>query len=81
MSTALSKPASSTCIFTFVQDSTRGVFRNHPVRPSIYLVSTTPPSPKWIDQILIKLSTLVVYNLRMCMKEDSTSPKTIKEDS
>ena len=30
------------------------------------------------EPILMKLYTVVVYNLRMYMKEDNTSPKNIK---
>ena len=46
------------------------------VHPSIFLVSATSPVP-----ILLKLYTVVVYHLRMCMKEDNPGLKNIKGDN
>jgi len=46
------------------------------VRLSIFLVSATSPVP-----ILLKLYTVVVYHLRMCMKEDNPGPTNIKGDN
>ena len=52
-----------------------GLYRNHPVRPSIFLVSTTSPRRLWM-----KLYIAVVYDLRLCMKVDKHGPKNIKRD-
>ena len=57
-------------IFIPQRNSFWGVYRNHPNRLSIFLVSATPPK-----RILMKVHTVVVYSLRMCMKEDDHGPK------
>ena len=57
------------------------VNRNHPVRPfvrpsvrpSMYLVSATPP--KRLIGFFMKLYTFVVHYLQMCMKEYGCCPK------
>ena len=56
-----------------------GVYRNHPVRLFIFLLMATPPI---LTLILIKIYTVVVYDLRMCMKEDNPGlKKNIKGDN
>ena len=38
--------------------------------------------PYFLDElILMKLNTVAVYNLRMCMKEDDLGPTNIKGDN
>ena len=49
-----------------------GIYSNHIVCLFIFLVSTTPP---WIEPVLMKRYTVAAYDLRMCKKEDNTSPK------
>jgi hypothetical protein len=64
-----------------------GVYRNHPVLPSIcpsvhpsmYLVSTNPP--KRLIGFFMKLYTFVVHYLQMCMKEYGCCPKFKRGDN
>ena len=52
------------------------VYRKHHVHPSVHI------SCKHKDElILMKLNTVAVYNLRMCMKEDDLGPTNIKGDN
>jgi len=66
---------SASVIYLYPKETVFGVvYRNHPIRLSIFLVSATPPK-----RILMKLHTVVVYSLRMCMKEDDRGPKKDQE--
>ena len=44
---------------------------------SIFRLSATPLT----DKVLMKLYTIVVYNLRMCMRKDNPGPKYFKGDN
>ena len=64
---------SGTFVYTPANNIFKGVHRNHPVicRP-IFLVFTT--------LILMKLYTVAVYNLKMCMIEDKSDLKKISRE-
>jgi len=55
-----------------------GVFKNHPVCLSVIININSSLTDKLI---LMKLYTVVVYNLRMCMKEDNPGLKNIKRET
>ena len=52
------------------------VYWNHPVQTSIHISCNQSD-----ELILMKLCTVVVVNLRMCIKEDNSCPKNIKGDN
>ena len=52
---------------------TNGVYRNHPVYPSVQMSNSL--TEEWI---LMKLYTVAVYNLMMCLKEDNPSRNYFK---
>jgi len=56
-----------------------GIYRNHPVDLSVNIYCKLNSS-LMNEPILMKLYTVVVYNLRMCIKEDNSSLKKIKGD-
>ena len=53
--------------------------RNHPVRISVQI--SCKPNSSWLHElILMALYTVAVYNVRMCMKENSSGLKYLKGD-
>ena len=59
-----------------------GVLRNNIVGPSVCLsfyVNASPPNTD--EPILMKIYTVAVYNLRMCMEEVNPGMKYIKGDN
>ena len=57
-----------------------GLYRNHLVHLSIH-ISCKPNSPLKDEPILLKLYTVVDYDLRMCMKNHNLDPKYFKGDN
>ena len=51
----------------------------HVKKEGMYLVSATPP--KWLIGSFVKLYTVVVHYLQMCMKEYGCCPKFKRRDN
>ena len=70
----------TTLLFITLQTCLLGVYRNHLVRPSVHMYCKLNFS-LMNEPILMKLYTVVVYHLRMCIKEDKSGLNNVKGDN